>query len=534
MDFWNTSQTNSTCNGANNGSITLTGCGGSGYYQYNFSPGGSYSNAGPYTLSNLSAGTYTVNISTGNFNCPFTNDQFITITQPTALVVNASGTQNVLCYGGSTGSASSTVSGGTAPYTYSWSPSGGSNPSATGLTAGTYTLNVTDNNGCTGASNAITITQPATPLTVSVPGSPIYSCNGNQALATANVSGGTPGYYYNWLPFSGTSSTSYVDDWSSCGNFNMVVTDYNGCTATASYVVEGLQPNDVYAVVNTNVSCGGGTNGSASVYVFCGSGFYNYYWYPSGGNNSTANNLSAGTYTVDVVDGFCTETATVTITEPSTISVSTTVTPTGCSTNNGSATATASNGVSPYTYLWSNGNTTTNISGLSVGTYTITVTDNSGCTASAAAAITQVSGLTVSANTTSNVLCYGGSTGSASSTVSGGTTPYTYSWSNSQTTPNISGLSAGTYTLNVIDSNGCRGTASVIITQPSALFFTADSASDNGSCNGAAWVSVNGGTTPYTYFWTGGNTTDSIGSQCHGYYCCNVTDANGCMDEYVH
>jgi len=130
------------------------------------------------------------------------------------------------------------------------------------------------------------------------------------------------------------------------------------------------------------------------------------------------------------------------------------------------------------------------------------------------------------------VLCNGGANGSASSTVSGGITPYTYTWSNSQTTPNINSLSAGTYTLNITDNNGCSGSASVAISQPSTISVIANSVPTNvGGCTGSAWVSsVSGGTAPYTYLWDNTNTTDSISLQCIGTYCCKVTDVHGCMD----
>ncbi len=114
--------------------------------------------------------------------------------------------------------------------------------------------------------------------------------------------------------------------------------------------------------------------------------------------------------------------------------------------------------------------------------------------------------------------------------MAGGTSPYTYLWSNGETIKNAAGLSAGTYTLTVSDSCGNSATATTNITQPAALTIIGDSINDNGSCNGSAWVIVNGGINPYTYLWTGGGTGDSIKSKCVGNYCCTVTDANGCLD----
>lgn len=199
--------------------------------------------------------------------------------------------------------------------------------------------------------------------------------------------------------------------------------------------------------------------------------------------------------------------------------------------SNGGAAAILTGGTSPYSYSWSPyGGTNDTATGLSAGTYTVIVNDANGCSATASVTISQPASLSVSIYPPFNVGCYGGSNGSASADVNGGTLPYTYLWSNGQTTGNASLLSAGTYTVTVTDSCGASGTATTSISQPPALSITADSLPDNGTCSGSAWVSVSSGISPYTYFWTGGNTTDSINSQCYGSYCCLVKDADGCMD----
>ncbi len=131
----------------------------------------------------------------------------------------------------------------------------------------------------------------------------------------------------------------------------------------------------------------------------------------------------------------------------------------------------------------------------------------------------------------SNILCAGG-TGSLSVTASGGLSPLSYSWTpGGYSGTSVSNLSAGTYTVTVTDNNGCTATQSSIITQPAALNITADSINTTGgNCNGSAWAIVSGGTGPYSYFWTGGLTTDTISNQCTGSYCSTITDANGCID----
>jgi len=205
-----------------------------------------------------------------------------------------------------------------------------------------------------------------------------------------------------------------------------------------------------------------------------------------------------------------------------------------CFGGKGSATAdSATGGVPHYTYSWSpNGGTNLTASNLTAGSYTVTATDNHGCTATASVIITQPSALSVSANVTANVLCNGGSNGGISSVVNGGTSPYTYLWSNLQNTPNITGLSAGTYTLNVTDNNGCTGSATVTITQPNALSVNANVTANvacNGGGNASASSVVSGGTLSYTYSWSDANTQTTIAATglSAGIYTVTVTDACG-------
>ncbi len=240
--------------------------------------------------------------------------------------------------------------------------------------------------------------------------------------------------------------------------------------------------------------------------------------------------IPAGTYSLYVVvNGFASNPTLFTVLGVSSVS-ETGIT---CGTPAGSAAVSASGGLQPLTYSWNPGGASgASASNLTAGTYTVTVTDNNGCSVTATATITQSNGtLAVSANITSNVLCNGGTTGSASSNISGGNAPFTYSWTGGAgNNASANGLAAGTYTLAVSDSCGSSGTASVIITQPAALSITADSSNDMGSCNGSAWAIATGGTAAYSYLWTGGLTTDTITGQCSGDYCVMVTDANGCLD----
>jgi len=200
---------------------------------------------------------------------------------------------------------------------------------------------------------------------------------------------------------------------------------------------------------------------------------------------------------------------------------------------NGAANYTAVAGVKygqvPYTYNWTpNVSSSATASNLSAGTYTVNVTDANGCSMSSTITVTQPAILQTSVKAT-NVKCYDELDGSATASVAGGTSPYNYNWSNARTADTILNVGAGSFTVEVTDGYGCTSTASVSITQPTAMTATHDSIADNGNKTGVAAVTLSGGTGPYTYLWTpGGKTTDTIKGQSAGTYTCTILDANGC------
>ena len=281
----------------------------------------------------------------------------------------------------------------------------------------------------------------------------------------------------------------------------------------------------------TNVSCNGGTDGTASATASGNTGAVTYLW----SNNATTQNISglaAGDYTVTITETpTCTAVATYTVTEPTAMSL--TCNKTDVTTNGGSdgtASVSATGGTSPYTYLWDSSETTSSISGKTAGTYTVTVTDDNGCTATCGSQINEPGcNLTANANGT-NVSCNGGTDGTASATASGNTGAVTYLWSNNATTQNISGLAAGDYTVTVTETPTCTAVATYTVTEPTAISLTCSKTdvTTNGGSDGTVSVSATGGTSPYTYLWTGGATTSSISGKTAGTYTVTVTDNNGC------
>ncbi len=511
--------TNVTCNGSCNGSVIATASGGHGQYKYTWAPGGQTTS----TITGLCAGTYTLTAKDDS-GCIGINN--VTITQPTPIVITTT-QSNVTCNGNCNGTATATVTGGTPAYTYKWSPSGGTNATASGLCAGVYKIVVTDFHGCKDSAN-VTITQPLN-LNLTVTQTNI-SCNGNcNGTASVTATGGTPAYTYSWS--NGGTNTSIS---SLCaGSYTIIVTDSHGCKDTANVTI--TQPLALaIATTQTNLTCNGTCNGTATATVTGGSPAYTYSW-SNGATTATATSLCAGSYKVVVTDSHgCKDSTNVTITQPAGMTLTTTNTNVTCMANCiGTATISVSGGNVPYTYHWSNGATTTNVSGLCAGIYKIVVTDAKGCKDSTNVTITQPNPLILTFTQT-NIKCKGDCNGSSTVTVSGGTTPYAYAWSPSGgTNATASGLCAGVYKIVVTDANGCKDSLNVTITQPvnSISVTTSQTAiTCNGTCNGSATANPSGGAPPYTYSWSNGGTNATISSLCAGSYSVVVTDANGCKD----
>ncbi|MBK6838829.1 MAG: hypothetical protein IPG90_11675 [Bacteroidetes bacterium] len=459
--------------------------------------------------------------------CTSTDD--VTITEPPVIALNATFT-DLLCNGAADGTAQVAAAGGTPGYSYSWSPSGGNNPSATGLSGGNYTVTVTDANSCTETAS-VTIAEPS--ALSAVPASTDITCLGAaNGTATVNAGGGTPTYTYAWAPSGGTSSSA---SGLNAATYTVTITDLNGCTTTATSVV--AEPAQVTATLaaSANVSCNGASDGSASVTAGGGIPGYTYTWSPSGGNAANASGLGAGTYTVTVTDANnCTNTTTAIIAEPvlltSSITATTDVSCNGM--NDGSGTVAGNGGTPNYTYSWSpSGGSGTVEPNLTAGNYTVTITDANGCTSTSAVIIAEPPLLTSNIPSSTNILCNGGADGTADVNAAGGTTNYTYSWApsgGSGTT--ASALVAGTYTVTVTDANGCTSTSSVTLTEPTVINVQLSSTpSLCGNANGSADVVAGGGTSPFAYSWSpSGGATSTASNLSAGTYTVTVTDANNC------
>jgi gliding motility-associated-like protein len=478
-------------------------------------------------ITGLCAGVYQCLIVDSN-HCK--DSVSYTITEPAAITTSVS-VINIACGGPTTGTATITASGGTAPYTYSWS-NGDPTATTTGLAAGTYYCTVYDANQCS-ATDSGTITSPAL-VSVSSAKQDVRCFGGNSGKIVTTTTGGTNNYNYAWntTPVKTTANLTNII----AGTYTVTVTDANGCKDTATEIITEPALLTSSILNSTNNPCFANKLGGATVDAQGGVTPYSYLWSSTPAQNTqTATNLRAGNYSVIITDdSLCTSVSSITITEPALLTISLTKTDVDCFGNStGSADATAAGGTTPYSYLWSNGPATSANPNIPAGTYTCTITDANNCTASASITITEPALLTISA-TGQNINCFGNNSGKIWTTTNGGTTAYTYAWSNNAPPQaNLVGLFANTYTVTVTDAHNCTATATQILTEPTGLGSSITDTLHNvcfGESKGTATVTGTGGAIPYKYLWniSPQHTSDKATSLAAGNYTVTVTDDSLC------
>ena len=502
--------TNVFCNGGANGIATVTASNGTTPYAYNWS-----NSKTTASITGLTAGVYSVTVTDASAGSSIKS---VTVTQPTAITTTPA-TTNTSC-GLLNGTANVSVSGGTSPYAYLWS-NGATTSSITQLAAGGYSVTVTDANQCTvtrvlqiGSSTAVTATGTSANTTCGL-------ANGSAAVT---ASGGVTPYAYAWSNGGTTSSITGL----TAGGYAVTVYDANQCSAVKTFSIASSTGLSL-TTTSTGAACNQ-ANGTASASA-SGSTMPYFYLWSTGATTTTITGLAAGSYRVTVGDiNQCTASTSVNVTSTGGPSLTITSTATTCGLPNGSATTSASGGTAPYTYLWSNGRTTSVITGLAAGSYSITVRDANQCANVASTTVT-ASSSPVTNPSGNNVSCFGGTNGYASAnTVTGGTAPYSYLWSNQRTTVSITGLAVGTYSVTVRDANQCTATGQYIVTQPQSAV-TANVTVTNtpsGQNKGSATANVTGGTTPYSYSWSNQSTSQTTTGLAVGTYSVTVRDANQC------
>lgn len=538
------------CAGASNGAVNLTVSGAYAPYDFSWTGPGGFT-ATTEDLVNITTGTYTLNFSdaggcvrTQSYNVG-TPAPLITSLVPSILPFG----QNIACAGGSTGTLNLTINGGTGPYTHAWTGPGGftsSTQNLSSLSAGAYSVTVTDANGCS-SNSSFTLTQ-STPIVPSVNGITPVDCSGNNSgSATATATGGMPPYAFSWNTVP--TQTSATANGLSAGTHTVTITDGYGCVTTANAQVDGPStPLSVGITSSSDVLCFGADEGSAEALASGGTAPYTYTWSTTPAQNGAiATSLPQGNHMVTVTDSNgCTASTNVNIGGPSSemSALAEAVTPVGCfGANDGAATITVSGGSGSFTIAWDTeppvfGPTVT---GLAPGLYTATVTDNNGCITEKSVPVTIEGppGPLEIAMAPIPITCAGAADGAVDLSISGGLGPYTQIWSDTEglTTglEDLVNLGADTYALHVQDALGCVIDTTISFTEPAALGLAGaiTTADCQGAATGEVDATLSGGTAPYTITWSGPNgftaSTEDIDQLAAGVYSMQVTDARGCI-----
>ncbi|MBI5218431.1 MAG: T9SS type A sorting domain-containing protein [Bacteroidia bacterium] len=363
------------------------------------------------------------------------------------------------CHGNCNGFITANPEGGHPPYTYQWNDAYTQiGPTAFSLCAGTYSVTVMDHYNCAVTETA-TITEPAG-LTINVTVTDA-TCTVDDGTATSNASGGAQPYTFVW---SNGAQGAFADSLSA-GTYLVSVTDNNNCSTFALVTInDALAPNISVSNI-TNVSCHGGADGTVDMNVTGGVQPYHFLWSNGAATEDISSGLSAGPYELEVTDtAGCKSAISIILNEPQQLNIQFTVTNASCGAGDGTAAATVTGGTQPYTYIWSNDSTSSNIQHLTSNIYTLTVTDSHSCTATGTVGINSAGGPVVTLDSTASTGC-GASAGGVFVHATGGAQPYSYLWSNNAVTQNIANVPPGNYSLTVSDANGCEGTFNAGVAQ---------------------------------------------------------------------
>jgi gliding motility-associated-like protein len=516
------------CNGGNDGTATVIPNGGTAPFDYLWS-----NNETTATGTGFQAGFATVTVTDAN-GCQSIDS--IEVLEPEPITLTTDSTA-ALCFGEPTGSVTVVAVGGVGNYTYAWNdPAAQATATAVDLLAGTYSVTVTDQNNCESITQ-VTVNEP--PLLEVTADFTALSCTGDpDGTATVTPTGGTQPYSYLWSDNQVTQTATGLD----AASYTVTVTDANGCEAETSVTLTA--PEQITLSTSTNdVLCFDGADGSANVQVLTGDGPFTYEW-SDGQDTPTATGLTAGAYMVTVNGASgCTATASVLINEPGALSAQLEQGGSLCNNgDNGTAEVlqVAYGGVpadlNDFTYTWNtvpfqNGPIATGLTG--GNSYTVTITDPNGCQLIQSIDIDNPDPVEATITSTTDASCADGADGTATAQGLGGVGPFSYQWSSqagSQTTATATGLGAGTYTVEVIDANGCSIEISATIGEPEPLevAFRTVEVDCFGGDNGEIEAIGGGGVGGFIYEWSTGETGTTIGALSAGTYTVTLSDANGC------
>jgi gliding motility-associated-like protein len=502
---------NISCHGLSDGQITASSVGGVGGYSYFWSDG----QLGAAALD-VPAGSIFVQVTDAN-GC--TDLDTVAMQEPAPLQAGASFVLPISCAGRTDGSITVIMSGGSAPFSYTWAD-GPTGAVRSGLAPGNYSVSVSDLVGCPFDTTFTIGNNPV--LQAALQNLLPESCPGlADGAADIAVSGGTPPYTYRWT--NGLSTQDAVG--LAADEYLVTVRDSRGCTVTLPVSISDDSPITVSAL-KVNPSCNQ-ADGAIHLQVSGESGSLSYLW-SDGQTTASATGLTAGAYDVVIMDGSCMVSRRFLLDNSSDLSLVIAPTETACNAPTGTAEALVSGGSTPYTWLWSNGQTTQTATVLDAAPYEVTVTDANGCIVQGQVLVERSDDLALSATVLPPTAC-GANNGSATALPGSGTAPYTYLWSSGATAATASGLRSGMYSVRVTDINGCQDTLRVRINDAALSLSLSGTPAFCGTFSAGATSTASGGLPPYRYRWSSGDTTSAISGRAAGSYTLLLRDQAGCQ-----
>ena len=518
--FADRSVTDVLCNGSSTGSITVNVTGGISPYSIMWAGG-----ATTFQRTLLSAGTYLATVTDAN-GCQ--QPIQVVVSQPLAPLSSSLSATDVACFNSNNGSINQTTSGGTKPYSYQWSSieNPGFNSTSEDISTlqqGNYIVTVTDARGCSVSANAL-ISQPDT-LINSLTGTNLSCFKSQNGTITQTVSGGNSPYSYLWSDGKTTANRTLLQ----AGNFTVTVTDIKGCISTSTKSI--TEPAELLSTATpTHIECNSNASGNIVLSTSGGSVPFHYLW-SNGSTTKDITNLSADNYIVTVSDNNnCSNIIQVQINQGTPFASDEFIKHVSCNGgSDGGIDYYVRGGVGPYTFAWSTGATTKDITDLSEGAYQVTFTDTKGCSASGFFIVSEPTFL-YTANLIVDVNCYSGVDGIVTAYPTGGVGPYKLAWSSGSSAQTIT-VPHGTYTVTVTDSYGCVASTSSQVNEPAELLLSANiTAPCPGQSNGFVSLNVSGGTLPYTFTWSNGGPSQQVRSGLGaGTYGVTLTDGHGCI-----
>ncbi|MFA0964829.1 gliding motility-associated C-terminal domain-containing protein, partial [Roseivirga sp. BDSF3-8] len=543
---------------ASDGAIEISLTGGSGTFSFAWTGPDSFT-ASTEDISGLAPGTYDLVVTDDVSGCIATYST--SLADPIDFTAQVDNASDVSACGANDGSIDISITGGSGTFTFAWSgPDGFTSidEDLSGLAPGTYEVIVTDDNSTCQTTLTAEVGGPTGISVQEEAISPISACGSNDGAVDISVLDGSGDYTYAWTGPDGFTATTEDLSGLSEGTYDLTVTD-NVSACTATYSVVFTEPVDVIITEDnvTPISACGAADGAIEVSVSGGSGVFSYEWVSDNGFTSSDEDISglqSGTYDLTVRDNVtgCSVTYSTTLTDPIdfTIQEDAKTQVSACGAADGAIEITVAGGSGVFSYEWTSDNgftsTSEDITGLSPGTYDLSVRDNiTGCIDTYSATISDAVDFTIQEDAVTQVSGCGASDGAIEITVAGGSGVFSYEWSAdngfSSTDEDISGLSAGNYVLTVRDNvSGCEASYSVSLTQPSGISVTEDIVSDVTACNiddGEIAITVENGSGDYTFAWTGPDgftsTDEDLTGLANGTYDLVVTDnVSGCTATY--